>query len=98
MAGASFGGPLLLCLLNLTFNKKSLSHILQFALKYHVFLNSLQAQIWDHINCSSGLAATYHTAVGLEKKKQRTDRQTDREQRTFKAVTEATLIVDGLSG
>ena len=39
MAGAGFRGPLLICPLNLTLNKKSASHSLQFATKYHVFLN-----------------------------------------------------------
>ena len=39
VAGASFRGPLLICLLNLTLNEKSASHTLQFALKDHVFLN-----------------------------------------------------------
>ena len=39
----------------------------------------------------------YYTAVGLEKMSQRTDRQTDREE-TEKAITEATLLVEGSSG
>ena len=40
----------------------------------------------------------YHTAAELEKcDRQRTDKQTDREQ-AEKPITEATLIVDGLSG
>ena len=38
VAGDGFRGPLLICLLNLTLNKKSASHTLQFASKYHVFL------------------------------------------------------------
>ena len=67
VAGAGFRGPLLICLLNLTLNEKSSSHSLQFASKYHVFLNSLQAQFWDHTHCNSGLVAIYYTAVGLEK-------------------------------
>merc|ERR1711867_119823 len=60
VAGAGFRGPLLICLLNLTLNEKSASHILQFVSKYHVFLNSLWAQIWDHTHCSSGLAAIHY--------------------------------------
>ena len=40
---------------------------MQFVSKYHVFLNSLWAQIQDQIYYSSGLAAIYYTAVGLEK-------------------------------
>ena len=40
------------CLLNLTFNKKFSSHSLQFASKYHVFLDSLRVHIWEH---------TYHS-------------------------------------
>ena len=52
MAGAGFKSLLLICLLNLTLTTKLASHTLQFALKYHVFLNSLWAQIRDHIHCS----------------------------------------------
>ena len=51
--GASFRGP------HLTLNKKSSSHSLQFALKYHVFLNSLRPQIWEHTHRSSGLVKYY---------------------------------------
>ena len=43
------------------------------------------------------MVAKYHTVVGLEKMCQRTERQTGREQ-TEKAITEATLIVDGFLG
>ena len=68
VARAGFRGPLLICLLNLTLNEKSSSHTLQFALKYHVLLNSLQAQIWDHTHRYSGAVAIYYTVVGLEKK------------------------------
>ena len=107
MAGASFGGPLLICLLKFILNKKSSSHSLQFPLKYHVFLNSLWLQIWEHTHHNSGPVAIYYTAVELEKnvtygirknityREQRTDRQ-----RTEKAITEATLIlwITGLSG
>ena len=67
MAGAGFGGPLLICLLNLTLNEKSLLHSLQFASKYHVSLYSLWPQIRDHTHRNLGLAALYYTAVELEK-------------------------------
>ena len=67
VAGAGFGGLLLICLLNLTLNEKSSSHSLQFMSKYHVFLNSLQPQIWEHTYRSSGLMAIYYTSVELEK-------------------------------
>ena len=59
VAGAGFRDPLLICLLNLTLNKKSISHSLQFVSKYHVFLDSLWAQIWEHTHHSSG-TAKYH--------------------------------------
>ena len=42
-------------------------------------------------------ADLYYTAVGLEKNMTE-NRQTDREQRTEKPITEATLIVDRSSG
>ena len=66
VAGAGFRGPLLICLLNLTLNEKSSSYTLQFVLKYHVFLDSLWPQIWDHTHRDSGPAALYYTAVELE--------------------------------
>ena len=59
MAGVDFRGLLLICLFNLTLNKKSSSHSLQFVLKYHVFLDSLRVQIREHTHHSSGLAK-YH--------------------------------------
>ena len=52
MAGAGFGGTLLICLLNLTLNEKSSLYSLQFASKYHVSLDSLRPQIWEHTNCN----------------------------------------------
>ena len=67
VAGAGFGGPLLICLLNLTLNKKSSLHSLQFASKYHVSLDSLWPQIREHTHRSSGPAALYYTGVELEK-------------------------------
>ena len=39
VAGASFRGPLLICLLILTLTVKSASHTLQFTLKDYVLLN-----------------------------------------------------------
>ena len=59
VAGAHFRGLLLICLLNWTLNKKLSSHSLQFASKYHVFLDSLQVQIREHIHHSSN-PANYH--------------------------------------
>ena len=54
------------CLLNLTLNKESVSHSLQFVSKYHVFLDSLRAQIRDHTHRNWGPAALYCTGVELE--------------------------------
>ena len=48
VAGAGFGGPLLICLLNFTLNKKLSAHSLQFGSKYHVSSDSLRAQIAEH--------------------------------------------------
>ena len=62
MAGASFGGLLLICLLNLTLNEKSSAHSLQFVSKYHVSLDSLWPQIREHTHHSSGLAK-YHVSL-----------------------------------
>ena len=67
VAGAGFGGQLLICLLNLTLNKILALHLLQFPWKYHVFLDSLRPQIRDHTHRNSGPAALYYTAVELEK-------------------------------
>ena len=54
MAGAGFGGPLLICLLKLTLYKKSSAHSLQFGLKYHASSASLRTQITEHIHYNSG--------------------------------------------
>ena len=54
------------CLLNLTLNKKLSSQSLQFASKYHVFLDLLQLQIRDHTHHNLGLVTLYYTAVELE--------------------------------
>ena len=59
VAGAGFGGPLLLCLLNLTLNEKSSLHSLQFASKYHVSLDSLWQQIREHTYRNSVTVALY---------------------------------------
>ena len=59
---AGFGGPLLICLLNLTLNEKLSAHSLQFMSKYHVSLDSLQPQIREHTHNSSGLAK-YHVSL-----------------------------------
>ena len=67
VAGAGFGGPLLICLLSLTFNKKSSLHSLQFALKYHVSLDSLRPQIREHTYRNLVTAALYYAGVELEK-------------------------------
>ena len=66
MAGAGFGGPLLISLLNLTLNEKLSLHSLQFVSKYHVFLDSLRLQIWEHTHRNLGPAALYYTEFGLE--------------------------------
>ena len=62
MAGAGFGGPLLICLLNLTLNQKMLAHSLQLVLKYHISLDSLQLQIQELIHHSLG-PAKYHVSL-----------------------------------
>ena len=67
VAEAGFGGLLLICLLNLTLNKKSSSHSLQFVSKYHVSLDSLRPQIREHTYRNSVTAALHYTGVELEK-------------------------------
>ena len=98
MAGAGFGGLLLICLLNLTLNKKSSSHSLQFVSKYHVFLDSLRAQIREYTYHNSVTAALYYAGVELEKNVTYTQRTENKH--TEKAIAEATLIpwIAGLSG
>ena len=59
-------GPLLICLLNFTLNKKSSAHSLQFGSKYHVSSDSLQAQITEHTDCNYVMAALYYVGVELE--------------------------------
>ena len=66
MAGAGFGGPLLICLLKFTLNEKSLAHSLQFGMKYHVYSDSLQAQIREHTDRNYVTAALYYVGVELE--------------------------------
>ena len=90
MAGAGFGGPLLICLLKFTLKEKSLPHSLQFGTKYHVYSDSLQAQITEHTEYNYMTAALYCVGEELENL-MRTDRQTEN------SITEATLI-PGSSG
>ena len=66
MVGDGFWGPLLICLLNLTLNKKSSAHSLQFGLKYHVSSDSLQAQITEHRDRNYVRVALYYVGVELE--------------------------------
>ena len=67
VAGAGFGGPLLICLLNFTLNEKSSWHSLQLASNYHVSLDSLWSQIQEHTYLNSVMAALYYARVELEK-------------------------------
>ena len=67
VAGAGFGGPLLICLLNLTLNEKLSLHSLQLASNYHVSLDSLRPQIWEHTYHNSVTAALYYDREELEK-------------------------------
>ena len=66
MAGAGFGGPLLIGLLNFTLNKKLSAHSLQFGSKYHVSSDSLRAQIMEHTDRNYVTAALYYVGVELE--------------------------------
>ena len=66
MAGAGFGGPLLICFLNFTLNGKSSAHSLQFGSKYHVSSDSLWAQIAEHTDHNYVTAALYYVGVELE--------------------------------
>ena len=66
MAGAGFGGPLLICLLKFTLNEKSLAHSLQFGSKYHVSSDSLRAHITDHTDGIYVTRALYFVRVELE--------------------------------
>ena len=78
MAGAGFGDPLIICLLNLTLHEKLSSHSLQFMSKNYVSLYSLWPQIRDHTHHNSGMAALYHTAVELEISKNVSDREIEK--------------------
>ena len=80
VAGAGFGGPLLICLLKFTLNKKFLAHSLQFGTKYHVYSDSLQVQITEHMEYNYVTAALYCVGEKLEKV-MRTDRQRTNRQR-----------------
>ena len=66
MAGAGFGGPLLICLLNFTLNEKLSAHSLQFGSKYHVSSDSLWVQITEHTDYIYVMAALYYSGVELE--------------------------------
>ena len=85
MAGAGFGGPLLIRLLKFTLNKKLLAHLLQFGTKYHVYSDSLLAQITEHTEYNYVTAALYCVGEELENL-MRTNKQTDtqRTNREFK--------------
>ena len=87
MAGAGFGGPLLICLLKFTLNEKLLAHSLQFGTKYHVSSDSLWPQITEHTEYNYMMAALYYVGEDLENL-MRTNRQ-----RTENSITEATLIL-----
>ena len=84
MAGAGFRGPLLICLLNLTLNKKSVSDSLQFASKYHVFLDSLWPQIRDHTHHNLGQAAIYYTGVEFKKMQYTHREQTENRENNYR--------------
>ena len=66
VAGAGFGGPLLICLLNFTLNEKWSAHSLEFGSKYHVSSDSLGAQITEHTDCNYMKASFYYVGVELE--------------------------------
>ena len=66
VAGAGFGGLLLICLLKFTLNKKSLAHSLQFGTKYHVYSDSLQAQITEHTEYNYKTVALYFVGKEIE--------------------------------
>ena len=66
-AGAGFGGPLLIYLLKFTLNEKLLAHSLQFGTKYHVYSDSLWAQITEHMEYNYVTAALYCVGEELEK-------------------------------
>ena len=78
MARAGFGGPLLICHLNFTLNKKLSAHSFQFGSKYHVSSDSLLAQITEHTEYNYVTAALYYVGEELEnlmRTKKHTDRQ-----------------------
>ena len=66
MAGAGFGGPLLICLLKFTFKEKSLAYSLQFGSKYDVYSDSLRVQITEHTDRNYVMTALYYGGVELE--------------------------------
>ena len=66
VAGTGFGDPLLICLLKFTLNEKSLAHSLQFGTKYHVYSDSLWAQITEHTDYNYMMAVLYYVGEELE--------------------------------
>ena len=66
VAGAGFGGPLLICLLKLTLYKKSLAHSLQFGFKFNASSASLQTQITEHTEYNYVTVALYCVGEELE--------------------------------
>ena len=90
MVEAGIGGLPLICLLKFTLNEKSLAHSLQFGTKYHVYSDSLRAQITEHTEYNYVTAALYCVGEELEHLV-RTNRQTEN-RHTENSITEATLI------
>ena len=75
---AGFGGPLLIGFLKFTPNEKSFGHSLQFRTKYHVYSDSLRAQITEHTEYNYVTAALYCVGEELENL-MRTNKQIDRQ-------------------
>ena len=66
MAGAGFGGLLLICLQKFNLNEKLSAHSLQFGSKYHVSSDSLQAQIMEHTEYNYVTVAFYWVGEEFE--------------------------------
>ena len=66
MAGAGFGGLLLICLLKFALKEKSLAHSLQFGTKYGVSSDSLWVQITEHTEYNFVMVALYCVMEELE--------------------------------
>ena len=67
-------------------------------LKYHVSLDSLWPQIREHTHRNSVTAALYYNGVEVENLSYIENGETTENRQAEKAITEATLIVDGLLG